>query len=115
MRAGNWTQPAVAVSLILLMPIVAGAATVVLNVPQLWQHKDTTMPCVANPGPCGPVAHAVNHASTGCLHCAYYCAPGSPYWIGGAPLQDPRDVFYADYDPVPNDTDTWTAVKRLFR
>jgi len=69
-----------------------------------YQHRDTNMPCVANPpdNPVGP--HLWNHASgpdliygTGddCPHCSAYCAPASiamiaTYRIGVMPftLQD---------------------------
>ncbi len=258
-------------AVLLLAPTLAGAKVVTLNIPQLWQHKDTVMPCVAVPNPCGPVVHAANHAAAACRHCGYYCVPaciamislyrggggnkvlqdwiydngklsggeipgdgilqthgvgmfdrsalasglpdevvtafqwtrglaliyiwgpvnqgflpltpayiiqclddnipiiwcdhfgwpdgiypppvdeiaecsghakiiagyndqgtaatgddryfifdpwpvsGSPYWIGQQPLLDPRDVFYADFDPVPDEQITWGVVKELFR
>ncbi len=44
-----------------------------LAVTQIWQHKDTNMPCV--PGG-SAVPHAWNHAPL-CVHCGTYCAPAA--------------------------------------
>jgi hypothetical protein len=51
------------------------AKTVTLAVPQVWQHKDTVMPCV-------PGGYANIHASAAvhvlnCPHCKMYCAPAA--------------------------------------
>ncbi len=66
-----------AAALVVALPLAAGANVVVLNVPQIWQHKDTVMNCVAQPNPCGPVIHPWNHALAGCAHCSYYCVPAA--------------------------------------
>jgi hypothetical protein len=62
---------------LLLVPALAWSTVVMLPIPQAWQHKDTTMPCVAAP-PAPPInaPHPTNDAP-GCRHCGYYCAPAS--------------------------------------
>jgi len=51
-----------------------------------FQHKDTVMPCIAVPIPCGAAAHVWNDAAgadgiygnaNDCPHCSAYCAPAS--------------------------------------
>ncbi|MFX0204690.1 MAG: C39 family peptidase [Candidatus Hodarchaeota archaeon] len=55
-------------------PTSSGVAQIQLTINQLYQHKDTIMPCT--PGN-NDTVHPWNHSRSfyGCSHCATYCAP----------------------------------------
>jgi len=67
---------AVTAVILLLAAAPASGTVVTLAVPHMWQHKDTTMLCVAPGG--NALIHPWNDATANqCSHCSYYCAPAS--------------------------------------
>ena len=93
--------PVLAVCLLCAFTMEAFGAQTTLAITQVWQHKDTTMPCALSGVPGLPAnrAHSWNCATANlCPYCEAYCGPAAASMIGlfqgqAAPFIDIDDIY----------------------
>ncbi|MDD4856670.1 MAG: C39 family peptidase [Candidatus Krumholzibacteria bacterium] len=88
--------PFIALMLVACLSSPSVGTTSTLAVPQIWQHKDTNMPCI-------PGGYANIHASNAvhvlnCPHCKMYCAPAACAMVAAyagkvAPFTNQDDIY----------------------